>query len=406
MPSAIRVPEPWRPRRAAGTLLTNVALKGTLVMSRIALARFPIALAVFFALLPPLCAQPKAGRDWPTFRGNSLQSGVAEELLPDKLAVRWTFNAKTNIESSPIVVDGTVFFAAGNGKLYAHDLTTGKKKWDYPTPGILAVPAAREGAIYFGDAKGVFHCLDAVTGKRRWALETGGQISGPANFTGEKVLFGSDDCHLYCVSVAGKLLWKCETKEKIRSSPAVVDDRVLVGGCDHKLHVVDLASGNEVGAVPLGGHVAASPAIRGQYAYVGTMANQFLAVDWKKNAIHWQFEAKRAAQPFFASAAVTNEVIVAASRDKIVRGLNRDTGKELWAFPTKGRIDGSPVVAGKRVFVASHDGNLYVLDLARGTALTHFDLGGATSATPAIAGECVVITTILGDVICLGMKQK
>lgn len=351
-----------------------------------------------------LHAQPNAADDWPIFRGNSSQTGVADTTLPNVLSVRWTFNTGNTIEGSPVISQQTVFFGTSNGLLLALDLSSGKKKWEYKTAGILATPSVRDGAVYVGDVKGDFHCVDIATGKGRWKLPTGGVICSPANFAQDKILFGSYDTHLYCVSKDGKLLWKCKTKEKLHGAPAVASDQILIAGCDQVLHVVDLATGKDAQPMSLEGHVAASVALRNDHLYVGSMSNQFLAVDWKKGAILWRFEAKKGAQPFFASAAVTDDLVITGGRDKQVRALNRKSGKEIWSFATKGRVDSSPVVAGQRVVVGSLDGHLYVLDLKRGAELAKFDMG-PISGSPAVGGQCIVVTTILGDVYCVGAKK-
>ena len=85
--------------------------------------------------------------------------------------------------------------------------------------------------------------------------------------------------------------------------------------------------------------------------------------------------------------------------------LDRNSGKEIWNFAAKKKVDSSPVVAGRRVYVGSSDGNLYVLDLARGTELKQFALGKDISASPAIAGDRLVIGTMEGIIYCIGGKN-
>ena len=364
-----------------------------------------ILLAGVIGFFTPLAAQEKPATDWPVFRGNSLQTGVAASSLPDELAVRWSFKTESAVQGSPVIFDQTVFVAGLDNHLYALDLVTGKKKWAYKAAPFKTTPAVRDGAVYVGDMRGIFHCVDAATGKKRWTVATDAQIVSSANFAQDNIVFGSDAHHLYCVNPEGKIVWQFETKEKLQSTPAVVGDRVLIAGCDHTLHVVDSVKGQKVAAIPLGGHVGASVAVCGDHAYVGNMANQFLAVDWKKSAVLWQFAAKRGGQAFFCSAAVTDELVVVGSRDKQVRALNRQTGKEVWAFATKGKVDSSPVIVDKRVLVGSVDGHLYVLDLATGAQRARFDLGGPITNASAVGGQCVVVATFSGEVFCLGAKK-
>jgi outer membrane protein assembly factor BamB len=350
---------------------------------------------------PDAAAQPQEAGDWPVLRGNAAQTGVASTTLPESLAIRWRFRAGANLEGTPVIRAGTVFVASADGKCFALELAGGKKKWEYHADaGILASPAARAGAVCFGDVAGNLHCLDPATGKRLWVLETEGEQLGPANFAGDKILFGSDDHHLYCATLQGKLAWKCATKEKIRSAPAVAGDFALVGACDQFVHVVELATGREVRAIPLGAHVAASVAVRGDHLYVGNMSTRFAAIDWKKGTSLWDFEPKRA-EAFHSSPAVTEEVVVVGSRDRHLRALKRQTGQELWAFRTGGRVEGSPAIVGPRVVVNSLDGILYVLDLARGTETARFELG-AMAGSPAVADQAIVVTTVAGEVICIG----
>jgi outer membrane protein assembly factor BamB len=352
----------------------------------------------------PVLSQEKPANNWPVFRGDSLQTGVAHATLPDALALRWSVKSQNIIEGNPIIYDQTVYVGSSEGKLLALDLATGQKKWEYATgAGILAAPAARDGAVYVGDVKGVFHCVEAATGKPRWSVPTQGKTLCAANFGPDKIIFGSYDFHLYCVTPEGKIAWQCKTKEKVHGTPAIAGNRVLVGGCDQSLHVIDLDKGQEVTAIALNGHCGASAAVRGDHVYLGNMANKFLAIDWKKGAIQWEFEAKRGAQAFLSSAAVTDEVVVAGSRDKHVRAWQRQTGMELWAFATKGRVDSSPIIAGQRVVVTSLSGQLHVLDLARGAEVAQFELNGPPSS-PAVSGPSIVVTTVRGEIYCYGGK--
>jgi outer membrane protein assembly factor BamB len=188
-------------------------------------------------------------------------------------------------------------------------------------------------------------------------------------------------------------------------TPVVVGNRTFAAGCDSTLHIIDVAKGTELGAVELPGQVGASAAAVGDFLYFGTMTNQVLAVDWKNAKVVWQYEAAKRQQPFFASAALTDDLVITGSRDKRVHALNRKSGQSVWLFPTEGKVDSSPVIVGKRVFAASLDGKLYVLDLAKGTELKKFDLGAPVPGSPAVGDGCLVIGTEKGVLYCLGAKK-
>ena len=56
----------------------------------------------------------------------------------------------------------------------------------------------------------------------------------------------------------------------------------FVAGCDSVLHVIDTTTGKEeIKSVELDGQVGATPALVGDFLYVGTMTNQVHAINLK-----------------------------------------------------------------------------------------------------------------------------
>jgi outer membrane protein assembly factor BamB len=86
----------------------------------------------------------------------------------------------------------------------------------------------------------------------------------------------------------------------------------------------------------------------------------------------------------------------------MVHAIDMKTGKRLWTFTTRARVDSSPAVAGGRVYVGGNDGKLYVLDAASGKCLFEFEAGGPLSASPALASGRLVIGSQDGKLFCLG----
>ncbi len=367
---------------------------------------------VLVVLSFPLCAVPaapvpmEAPKDtWALFRGNALQTGVATSKLPDKLVELWTFATNDTIEAAPTVQNGVVFVGSQDGFLYAIDAANGTQKWKYEGNPFKATPSIYEGRIYIGDGDGIFHCVDAAEGKQKWTFKTDGEISSAANFSNDLILFGSYDESLYCLTKDGKQKWAFKTSGPVNGSPAVADGKTFVAGCDSSIHVIDVAKGTELAAVNLTGQAAATAAVVGDQLYVGNMANDLQAVDLKKQQVAWTFTPAKGAQPFFASAAVTDQFVVAPNRNKRVYALDRKNGNEKWSFVTGGRIDSSPVIVGDRVYVGSLDSCLYVIDLRTGKQLQKIELDSPVTGSPAVADGRLLIGTQKGTLYCFGEKK-
>jgi outer membrane protein assembly factor BamB len=355
-----------------------------------------------------LIATGSAPADWPLYRGDALMTGIGAAKLPDQLDERWIFKAGDSIEGAPIIAGGTVYIGSFDKHFYAIDLATGKQKWKLKLGHIKASAAVKGDRVYIGNPNGDFFCLAAADGKEIWKFEAGGEISSGCNFHGDNILIGSHDSTLYCLDSAGKKLWEVKTDGPVNGSPGVVGDTTFVAGCDSVLHVLDARTGKELGAVDLGGQAAATAAVSGDFAYVGTMANTFVAVDWKAKKKAWSFEAAKRSQPFYASAAVTPELVIAGSRDNRVHALDRKSGVEVWSFEAEGMIDSSPVVVGGRVYAGcmSKDGNFYVLDLKTGKKLQEMFLESAVTGSIAVGPDCLLVGTDKGLLYCLGTKAK
>lgn len=355
------------------------------------------------ALLLGWCGAVRA--DWPLFRGNALQDGVATGVsLPDKLEVRWKVQLPKDTESTAAIVGGVVYIGCFDDHLHALELATGKEKWKFKIGPVKAPISVAEGLVFAGTEDGIFMAVDAASGQKAWEFETGGEITGGANFTRDRVVFGSHDSTLYCLGLKdGKLAWKYKTEGPVNGSALIAKGRTFMAGCDSNLHVIDLASGKQLAAVELGGQAGATAAAHGEHLYVGNMANQVQSVDLTKKDLAWTFEPQRS-QPFYSSAAVTDTLVIVGCRDRHVYALDRAKGTQAWSFATKGRVDGSPVVVGKRVYIGSGDGSLYVLDLATGAEVQKLDLGRSILASPAVSDDCLVIGTTEGVLYCLGKK--
>jgi len=175
----------------------------------------------------------------------------------------------------------------------------------------------------------------------------------------------------------------------------------FIAGCDEQFRGIRISDGKEAFSVSSEAYTGASPAIRGDSAFYGTFNNEVLMVNLTGQQIGWRYQHPQRKFPFYSSAAVTSDRVVIGGRDKLVHGLDL-TGKGVWTFMTKARVESSPAIADGRVFVGSNDGKFYVLNLSTGAKLWEFTAGASLSASPAIAKGRIVIGSQDGRLYCFG----
>ena len=90
-------------------------------------------------------------------------------------------------------------------------------------------------------------------------------------------------------------------------------------------------------------------------------------------------------------AAIADGKVVLGGRDKMVHALEAKTGRPLWTFTTRARVDSSPTITGG-----------YRLDLTRGKTVWEYEAASPVTSSPAVAKGKVVAATADGQVICFG----
>jgi outer membrane protein assembly factor BamB len=363
-----------------------------------------VFLVACFSIVMP-SQQRSVPEAWPQFRGNKELTGVGRSAVPGTLKVQWTFEAGEPIESSAAIVEGTVYVGSQAGELLALHLKDGSLRWRYKTNDAIgeSSPCVANGIVYIGDLSGMVHAVNAQDGKGLWTFKTGSEIKASPVVEGDKVLIGSYDETLYCLAAqTGAEMWRFRINGPVHCTVSVSAGVTYVSGCDEVFRAVRVADGKEVFQISSGAYTGASPALKGPAAFFGTFSNEVLGVDLQAKKILWRYENQERQFPFYSSAALADGKVVLGGRDKFVHCLNAASGKSLWTFATRARVDSSPAIAGGRVYIGSNDGSFYVLDLATGAKRWEFEAGAPLSASPAIAGGRVVIGSQDGRLYCFG----
>jgi eukaryotic-like serine/threonine-protein kinase len=90
-------------------------------------------------------------------------------------ALKWSYRTAGDIQSSPAVANGVVYFGSGDTNVYALNATTGALKWKHATAGsIMSSAAVAYGSVYIASGDGNVYALNAATGAVDWSTAVGG----------------------------------------------------------------------------------------------------------------------------------------------------------------------------------------------------------------------------------------
>jgi len=301
--------------------------------------------------------------------------------------VRWQVEVGSPVSSSPALTHDLVLFGSRDGVFHALDRRSGARIWRFETgPEIpwewglegwdiyTSSPVVWENRVVFGAGDGVVYALDLTDGTEIWRFSTGGRIRSTPAVAEGVVFVGSTDGIVYALSQdTGEEIWRHETagagvrsenlgvdRKSIIASPAVVDGTVYIGSRDGFMYALDQGTGAQKWRFSHDGSWAmSSAAIYGGKLYAGTSDDRFVhSVDVGTGEEDWRFIG---AGYTWSSPCVAGDLIYIGDGGGYLRAIDRMTGEERWNFDAPGGVYSSPLVSDGTVYVGAEDGSVYAL---------------------------------------------
>lgn len=273
--------------------------------------------------------------------------------------------------SSPAVGGDLVFFgisnANGPGTLHALDARTGTAKWTYAAGSdMTSSPVLAQGTVFVGTGEGqsgTVHALDAETGSVRWRFAADAPVISSPAVAGGVVIVGSDNGTVYALDAAtGSMRWRYGTGSPVQSAPAVFGDQVFVADSS-ALYALSVSAGSFRWSHAFHGTLHASPAVSEGSVFIGSLESQggggaVFAFDTASGATRWKTEVPA---PVLASPALAGGTVVIGSLNGTVLSLDAGTGRIHASYQTGNQVRSSPAIVGGVVFIGSGDGKVYAL---------------------------------------------
>jgi outer membrane protein assembly factor BamB len=183
-------------------------------------------------------------------------------------------------------------------------------------------------------------------------FQTGGEIWSTPVVQGNNVYFASLDGNLYAVNKSnGAEEWRYTGARSLVSTPVVAGGTLLVGGFDDRLHAVDMSTGNQRWAFEAENWIWSAPVVDGDRVYVGDFDGRVHALNLADGSTIWS--ADIADRPIVASPALTQGVLVVASQDGEIFGIDPATQATKWGpADVRTGLSADLVAQGQNVYIA------------------------------------------------------
>jgi outer membrane protein assembly factor BamB len=349
--------------------------------------------------------------DWKLFRGNTSLSGYTNTNLPENPVLLWTYKSESRTESSPVVENGITYWSDKRGRIRGIDIK-GEPVFEYDLQtAVEATPMIYDSTLYVGRIDGFMTAISLTRKDIVWNYETMGQISASPNimkYAGRKaIVFGSYDNYLYCVDAKnGEELSRFESGYYLNGAAALWKGYIVFGGCDSWMRIIDCRTGVQTDSLLLDAYVPASPAIMGDYCYVGDYSGSIYKLMLKGGKIvhHKKIVSEDNENGSFVSVpAISNDAFYFFSGDRSLHAISSVNGNLKWKHMLKGTVGkSSPVVCNDKVIVCTRTGIVSILDANSGKLLWEYDTGEQIVGSPAIIKDHFMILTAKGTLFCFG----
>lgn len=266
--------------------------------------------------------------------------------------ILWLFETENRVESTPTVVDGTVFAAEWDNGVFALDRETGEKIWELEIEhGTTASPMVVDGAVFITGLDETLYALDADSGEIIWKIGVEPTSSSPTVVDG--VVYVQAGSKVYAIDAeTAATRWEFEGEGDVPfgTDPTVVHGRVFVG-TETRVYALDAQTGEQVWEFQTTDRIMqASATVADGTVYIGGGNEQtWLALDAATGEKRWEFETARV---FSLTPTVHEGTVYVGDNDGGVFALDTETGTKQWTSWINGSTM-SPTAVDGTVFVGS-----------------------------------------------------
>ena len=197
----------------------------------------------------------------------------------------WRVKTDGQIESSPAVADGAVYFTAEEptaGALYKLDANSGALIWKQQLPyeyqftggtEMLGSPSVADGMVFASSDLRSYYGIDAATGDFVWNFTDPDAMefiaSSPIYVNGD--LFIIDKFNIACLnSTNGHTIWSFYTGDELYISPSYADGKIYIVTSERHIYILDATNnGTKIATATTPSSSWSSPTIANGRLYVG-----------------------------------------------------------------------------------------------------------------------------------------
>lgn len=286
---------------------------------------------------------------------------------------RWKTHLSADVDSEPVAFAEKVFVGSVEGRFYALSKENGQEIWHQDVTGeVIGRPlAVDEDKILFATNLGLLYALNIQTGQRLWQYRKSLSDRMTVHHfpsmavRGKQVFAGFPDGSVVALNKNnGSKIWDryLPRQGRLWDVTAFVKSkksRLLAGQFGGDLHVMN-DSGKTLWTYTRGGS-SAEPFLYKDLVFLASGTNGLVSLHMNSGEKAWQTSFKDASR--WTGFAKYKQYLLATTAEGIMYVLSDQDGALIWRYDFGSPVQGSPVVVKDRVWVLTRKGRLFQLRL-------------------------------------------
>jgi outer membrane protein assembly factor BamB len=297
------------------------------------------------------------------------RDGWLHALRPDG-AVAWEFHGLGPFAAVPLLHAGTVYAGCHDGKLYALELATGVLRWTYDAREQLGTsPKLVNGLVVVASLQDTVFAVDAASGAWKWHhrrdLRDGFTVHGAADVLsdGQSVYAAYSDGTVTALETAtGQVRWEQHLAPsgpyQDIDSMALADGRLYAAAYSGAIIAVEAATGKTVWNQSYPG---ASRLVVSRGAVLAVTNTEILSLSTRDGRASWKEPLKGA--PSGALQVAGRWLMIPSGIENGLLFHEAASGRFLRLLDPGSGVSAPPGLFGRRAYVLSNAGTLLALDL-------------------------------------------
>jgi outer membrane protein assembly factor BamB len=349
--------------------------------------------------------------EWSTLQYYEGRTGYTESPAPDSNQTFWKFQTGGPIKSSPVVSSGMVFVSSTDGYLYAVNMTTGAKIWEFWIGTDVNSPSVAHDKVFITSTSGTAYAINMYSGLEMWNKSLGEPAGfGAPLIVGTRVFVNGNETVFALNEAVGVSLYEVQMPHANGIAPLAYNNgliySVVLRGMEIGVDGTEALDGMGrfwVTVAPSGIETVRSGATIGNgKTYVVTVDLNGTSAIFELNDFGmrtWELLLDGLTE---ASPAVAYDTVYIPT-DSFAYALDTENGTVKWSRPLDGEYAvSSPAVADGKVYFGLDNGYVYAFDAFTGDIVWSYKTEGAVESSPAISDGLLFVGSDDGYLYAIG----